>query len=239
MSPHKSLNTSRGVISKPELLSTPEAEILDGFSDQRVIQFSHSLLPLRQTSCLPHLSSIKLTTQIESRLPEPISASAAAPDNSLNISTSSSSAETWGSAAYQCRSAACLALSSKGLSTTLLASPARDTNWAVERTLAAEELRVSLVTALRNALPKAVPEDEELGCGWLGGGDSLISRNPPWLWTVPGSTLWVFPRCLALKNPQAVTLGTLEKCGNSWPGGGHDETGRNPCSQKNGDNQRE
>ncbi|GFW07106.1 hypothetical protein TNCV_3693011 [Trichonephila clavipes] len=51
--------------------------------------------------------------------------------------------------------------------------------------------------------------------------------------TVPGSTLWVFPRCLTLKNPPAVTLGTLEKCGNSWPGGGRDGTGRNPCCQKN------
>ncbi|GFT02824.1 uncharacterized protein TNCV_1846411, partial [Trichonephila clavipes] len=36
----------------------------------------------------------KPTTQIESRLPEPISASAAAPDNSLNTSTSSLSTET-------------------------------------------------------------------------------------------------------------------------------------------------
>ncbi|GFX91011.1 hypothetical protein TNCV_2283031 [Trichonephila clavipes] len=33
---------------------------------------------------------------------------------------------------------------------------------------AAEELRASSVTAPRNALPKAVPKDEELGCGWLG-----------------------------------------------------------------------
>ncbi|GFX38220.1 uncharacterized protein TNCV_3838191 [Trichonephila clavipes] len=40
------------------------------------------------------LSSIKPTTQIESRLPGPISASAAAPDNILNISTSSISTET-------------------------------------------------------------------------------------------------------------------------------------------------
>ncbi|GFT76658.1 uncharacterized protein TNCV_3646551 [Trichonephila clavipes] len=40
-----------------------------------------------------------------------------------------------------------------------------------------------------------------------------------------------FPRCLALKNPPAVTLGTLEKFGNSWPGGGRDGTRRNPCSQ--------
>ncbi|GFV45238.1 putative RNA-directed DNA polymerase from transposon X-element [Trichonephila clavipes] len=36
--PYKSLNTSRGVISEPDLLSTPEAEILEGFSDQGVIQ---------------------------------------------------------------------------------------------------------------------------------------------------------------------------------------------------------
>ncbi|GFV70107.1 uncharacterized protein TNCV_3714841 [Trichonephila clavipes] len=36
--PHKSLNTSRGVISEPDLLTTPEAEILNGFSDQGVIQ---------------------------------------------------------------------------------------------------------------------------------------------------------------------------------------------------------
>ncbi|GFW35292.1 uncharacterized protein TNCV_3004501 [Trichonephila clavipes] len=44
-----------------------------------------------QTNILPSasLSSIKPTTQIESRLPGPISTSAAAPDNSLNTSTSS------------------------------------------------------------------------------------------------------------------------------------------------------
>ncbi|GFV95770.1 hypothetical protein TNCV_1728201 [Trichonephila clavipes] len=34
ISPHKSLNTSRGVISEPDLLSTPESEVLEGFSDQ-------------------------------------------------------------------------------------------------------------------------------------------------------------------------------------------------------------
>ncbi|GFU50745.1 putative RNA-directed DNA polymerase from transposon BS [Trichonephila clavipes] len=37
-SPHKSLNTSRGVISEPDLICTPEAEILEGFSGQGVIQ---------------------------------------------------------------------------------------------------------------------------------------------------------------------------------------------------------
>ncbi|GFW85115.1 hypothetical protein TNCV_3248551 [Trichonephila clavipes] len=56
------------------------------------------------------------------------------------------------------------------------------------------------------------------------------TRSPPWLWpwTVPGSTLWVFPRCLTLKNPPAVTLGTLERCGNSGPCRDPDGTGRNP-----------
>ncbi|GFW59539.1 uncharacterized protein TNCV_3221911 [Trichonephila clavipes] len=38
INPHKTLNTSRGVISEPHLLYTSEAEILEGFSDQGVIQ---------------------------------------------------------------------------------------------------------------------------------------------------------------------------------------------------------
>ncbi|GFU06167.1 uncharacterized protein TNCV_4764871 [Trichonephila clavipes] len=38
ISSHKSLNTSHGVIFEPDLLITPEAEILDGFSDQGAIQ---------------------------------------------------------------------------------------------------------------------------------------------------------------------------------------------------------
>ncbi|GFV06229.1 putative RNA-directed DNA polymerase from transposon BS [Trichonephila clavipes] len=38
VSPHKTLNSCRGVISEPDLLSTPESEILEGFSDQGVIQ---------------------------------------------------------------------------------------------------------------------------------------------------------------------------------------------------------
>ncbi|GFT60599.1 uncharacterized protein TNCV_1966771 [Trichonephila clavipes] len=46
-----------------------------------------------QANLLPSASSIKPTTQTESRLPEPIS-SAAAPDNSLNPSASSLSTET-------------------------------------------------------------------------------------------------------------------------------------------------
>ncbi|GFT89957.1 RNA-directed DNA polymerase from mobile element jockey [Trichonephila clavipes] len=38
VSPHKTLNSCRGVISEPDFLSTPDAEILEGFSDQGVIQ---------------------------------------------------------------------------------------------------------------------------------------------------------------------------------------------------------
>ncbi|GFW58247.1 rootletin [Trichonephila clavipes] len=38
VSPHTSLNTPCGIVSEPDLLITPEAEILDGFSDQGVIQ---------------------------------------------------------------------------------------------------------------------------------------------------------------------------------------------------------
>ncbi|GFW44276.1 hypothetical protein TNCV_1747051 [Trichonephila clavipes] len=36
--PHKSLNSCRGVFSEPDLLTTTDAEILDGFSGQGVIQ---------------------------------------------------------------------------------------------------------------------------------------------------------------------------------------------------------
>ncbi|GFV14069.1 putative RNA-directed DNA polymerase from transposon BS [Trichonephila clavipes] len=38
ISPHKTLNSCRGVISEPDLLSSPVSEILEGFSDQGVIQ---------------------------------------------------------------------------------------------------------------------------------------------------------------------------------------------------------
>ncbi|GFX09469.1 uncharacterized protein TNCV_4698551 [Trichonephila clavipes] len=39
LSPHKYLYSRCGVISEPDRLTIPEAEILDGFSDQGVIQF--------------------------------------------------------------------------------------------------------------------------------------------------------------------------------------------------------
>ncbi|GFX81463.1 uncharacterized protein TNCV_143131 [Trichonephila clavipes] len=53
ISPHKTLNFCCGVISETDLLSTLEAEILEGFSNQGVIQcqrFGHS-----QTSCREQL----------------------------------------------------------------------------------------------------------------------------------------------------------------------------------------
>ncbi|GFU90654.1 RNA-directed DNA polymerase from mobile element jockey [Trichonephila clavipes] len=54
VSPHKTLNSCRGVISEADLLSTPDAERLEGFSDQGVIQcqrFGHS-----QTACRGQLT---------------------------------------------------------------------------------------------------------------------------------------------------------------------------------------
>ncbi|GFX71820.1 uncharacterized protein TNCV_2010571 [Trichonephila clavipes] len=54
INPHKTLNSCRGVISESDLLTTPDAEILDGFSDQGVIQcqrFGHS-----QNSCRGQLT---------------------------------------------------------------------------------------------------------------------------------------------------------------------------------------
>ncbi|GFX13676.1 putative RNA-directed DNA polymerase from transposon X-element [Trichonephila clavipes] len=51
ITPHKSLNSSRGVISKPDLLTTSDAEILEGFSGQGVTQVRHS-----QTACRGQLT---------------------------------------------------------------------------------------------------------------------------------------------------------------------------------------
>ncbi|GFW49191.1 uncharacterized protein TNCV_3057011 [Trichonephila clavipes] len=54
VTPHKSLNSCRGVISEPDLMSTFESEILDGFSDQGVtrvrriaIQKDSTILPTK------------------------------------------------------------------------------------------------------------------------------------------------------------------------------------------------
>ncbi|GFW62626.1 uncharacterized protein TNCV_1886731 [Trichonephila clavipes] len=45
-SPHKSLSSSRGVISEPDLLCTSDAEILEEFSDQDVVQPKLAFAPL-------------------------------------------------------------------------------------------------------------------------------------------------------------------------------------------------
>ncbi|GFU94833.1 uncharacterized protein TNCV_4552851 [Trichonephila clavipes] len=53
INPHKILNSCRGIISETDLLSTPEEEILEGFSNQSVIQrFGHSQTSFRgQLTC--------------------------------------------------------------------------------------------------------------------------------------------------------------------------------------------
>ncbi|GFU95802.1 uncharacterized protein TNCV_4903941 [Trichonephila clavipes] len=60
--PHKSLNTSRGVISESDLLSTSESEILQGFSDQ-----NHHLQP-KPNSYYPPLP-YQLLTQSQPPIP--------------------------------------------------------------------------------------------------------------------------------------------------------------------------
>ncbi|GFU59984.1 uncharacterized protein TNCV_3237701 [Trichonephila clavipes] len=50
--PHKSLNSCRGVISEPDLLTTTDAEILDGFSGQGVIQIRRITIK-KDTSIIP------------------------------------------------------------------------------------------------------------------------------------------------------------------------------------------
>ncbi|GFU69966.1 hypothetical protein TNCV_3980601 [Trichonephila clavipes] len=46
VTPHRSLNTSRGVVSEPDLLSTSKSEILEGFSGQNLcrlaLRYPHS-----------------------------------------------------------------------------------------------------------------------------------------------------------------------------------------------------
>ncbi|GFV57825.1 uncharacterized protein TNCV_3072041 [Trichonephila clavipes] len=70
VTPHKSLNSSPGVISEPDLLYTSEAEILEGFSDQGVVQVRRITLK-KDTRIVPtkHLiltfNSPKLPTNIK------------------------------------------------------------------------------------------------------------------------------------------------------------------------------
>ncbi|GFX19225.1 hypothetical protein TNCV_3013691 [Trichonephila clavipes] len=76
---HKSLNTCRGVISEPDLLTTTDAEILDGFSGQGVIQ------SLQLLNLLHQLRPSK------SQPPTSVIDTAPTTSNSLSISAASSS----------------------------------------------------------------------------------------------------------------------------------------------------
>ncbi|GFU72585.1 uncharacterized protein TNCV_3746231 [Trichonephila clavipes] len=103
--PHKSLNSCRGVIFEPDLLTTTDAEILDGFSDQGVIQcqrFGHSQTACRgQLTCsrcasVGHASSDCTLEQKCVNCSQPHSAdsklyTAPTTSNSLSISAASSS----------------------------------------------------------------------------------------------------------------------------------------------------
>ncbi|GFT99262.1 uncharacterized protein TNCV_73581 [Trichonephila clavipes] len=70
VTPHKYLNSSRGVISEPDLLYTSEAEILESFSDQGVVQVRRITLK-KDTHIIPtkHIiltfNSPKLPTTIK------------------------------------------------------------------------------------------------------------------------------------------------------------------------------
>ncbi|GFW40967.1 uncharacterized protein TNCV_4370151 [Trichonephila clavipes] len=62
ISPHKTLNSCRGVISESDLLITPDAEILDGFSDQGVIQLPQTYAQATKPS------PISVTTQTDENI---------------------------------------------------------------------------------------------------------------------------------------------------------------------------
>ncbi|GFX25032.1 RNA-directed DNA polymerase from mobile element jockey [Trichonephila clavipes] len=83
ISPHKSLNTSRGVVSEPDLLTTPEAEILDGFSDQGdtgqknnkkiiVIPTKHLILTFNSPTLPKTIKTGYLNCKIRLHIPNPL-----------------------------------------------------------------------------------------------------------------------------------------------------------------------
>ncbi|GFS56413.1 uncharacterized protein TNCV_4302481 [Trichonephila clavipes] len=49
ITPHKSLNSCRGIISEPDLLNIPDSEILEGFSNQGVIQVRRITIKIDST----------------------------------------------------------------------------------------------------------------------------------------------------------------------------------------------
>ncbi|GFX53867.1 uncharacterized protein TNCV_1598131 [Trichonephila clavipes] len=86
ISPHELLNTSRGVISEPDLLSTPESEILEGFFYQGVIQVrritikkdaiiiptKHLILTFNSSKLPPTIKAGYLKCKIRPYIPNPL-----------------------------------------------------------------------------------------------------------------------------------------------------------------------
>ncbi|GFX79322.1 RNA-directed DNA polymerase from mobile element jockey [Trichonephila clavipes] len=86
VSPHKTLNSCRGVISEPDLLSTPDAEILEGFSDQGVIQVrritikrdsniiptKHIILTFNKPKLPTTVKAVYLNCKIRPYIPNPL-----------------------------------------------------------------------------------------------------------------------------------------------------------------------
>ncbi|GFV11599.1 putative RNA-directed DNA polymerase from transposon BS [Trichonephila clavipes] len=99
VTPHKSLNSSRGVISEPDLLYTSEAEILEGFSDQGVVQptISSSVPAVNKSSAstqaelVPSTSSVTVASPSKSQPPNSLIDTAPTTSDSLSISAESSS----------------------------------------------------------------------------------------------------------------------------------------------------
>ncbi|GFT33824.1 uncharacterized protein TNCV_4383301 [Trichonephila clavipes] len=84
VSPHKFLNSCRGVISEPDPLCTSKAGILKGISDQGVIQSPLHPHQLKPIYFLPHLQLYQIIA-CESQPPVPLSTSATSTANSLQI----------------------------------------------------------------------------------------------------------------------------------------------------------
>ncbi|GFT17977.1 uncharacterized protein TNCV_4911311 [Trichonephila clavipes] len=86
VTPHKYLNSCRGVISEPDLLTTSESEILEGFSDQGVIQVSritmkknitvfptkHLILTFNSPNLLISIKAGYLNCKIRPYIPNPL-----------------------------------------------------------------------------------------------------------------------------------------------------------------------
>ncbi|GFX59203.1 uncharacterized protein TNCV_937181 [Trichonephila clavipes] len=100
VTPHKSLNSCRGVISEPDLLCTSDAEILEGFSDQGVVQvrritFKKDAAIIPTIQIILTFNSPKLPTTIKAGYlnSPPISQSYAQATKSSKLSTTTQTDE--------------------------------------------------------------------------------------------------------------------------------------------------